>query len=321
MSELILAGCPVCRARYRLDGKRIGGEGIKLRCSGCRTVFRVRGKVPAISAAPAVSGAMALVLVAHDSEAFRTAVRHALAGEPFEVLEAVDGTAAYATILEHRPQVAVLDVALSGMFAFEICEAVKENPATSGIKIILIASIYDKAKYKRSPESLYGADDYLEKHHIPDELPARIYRLLTGAAPAVQRLGGDDSACGDGQAVAVGEKVPGDGASEERTRTEIRDDEVQKGQVPSGEEDALPEAHLKARRLARLIVSDIALYNHELVREGVRNGTFFELLADDVAEGRTLYENRVAGDVRAGTAYLDEAFAEFIDKMKREFDS
>ncbi|WP_318258784.1 response regulator [Geobacter anodireducens] len=126
---------------------------------------------------------MTRVLVAHENPALRTAVRQALACEPFQVLEAADGAGAYAAILEHRPRVAILDAALPGMFAFEICEAVKGSPATADIKIILIASIYDKAKYKRAPESLHGADDYLEKHHIPDELPARVHLLLAGTAP------------------------------------------------------------------------------------------------------------------------------------------
>jgi hypothetical protein len=73
----------------------------------------------------------------------------------------------------------------------------------------------------------------------------------------------------------------------------------------------------KARRFARLIVSDIALYNQEMVVEGVRNGTFFDLLKDDIAEGRTLYESRVPASVRSGMDYLQEAFDNFITSKKK----
>jgi CheY-like chemotaxis protein len=69
-------------------------------------------------------------------------------------------------IEERHPDVVLLDVALPTMYGFEICERIRNTPALSGVKTILIASIYDKTRYKREPQSLYGADDYIEKHHI-----------------------------------------------------------------------------------------------------------------------------------------------------------
>jgi hypothetical protein len=80
----------------------------------------------------------------------------------------------------------------------------------------------------------------------------------------------------------------------------------------------LPEAHVKARRLARIIASDIALYNQEAVEEGVRTGTFFTLLADDIAEGRSFYRQRVAEEIRTATTYLDVAFSDVIAKVRKE---
>jgi len=77
-------------------------------------------------------------------------------------------------------------------------------------------------------------------------------------------------------------------------------------------------AHEKAKRLARLIVSDIVLYNQAAVEEGVRNNTFSELLAHDIQEARTLYTQRVSEEVRNSTAYLEEAFSELIARKKRD---
>jgi len=317
----MLAGCPVCKARYRLDESRIG-DGLKLRCSSCRTIFRIRGAGPAQRTVPPEPEAPAIrsiakVLIAHDSHSFCAAVKEVLFTEPFEVLVANDGVAAYTAIREHQPEVAVLDVALSGMFGFEICEAVKSEPDTASVKVILIASIYDKTRYKRLPESLYGADDYIEKHHIPDELATRIYRVLASARP-VEPAAGAEPPVQDPAAV-VSEVVVADIAAEAESRDELRLDEEREtfsgGEPPAEFHD---EAHQKARRLARLIVSDIALYNQALVQEGVRSGTFFELLQDDVAEGRALYEQRVPLAVRTGTRYLDEAFDDFIQKMHTE---
>ncbi len=77
-------------------------------------------------------------------------------------------------------------------------------------------------------------------------------------------------------------------------------------------------AHEKAKRLARLIVSDIVLYNQAAVEEGIRNNTFAELLAHEIQEARTLYAQRVSEEVRKGTSYLEEAFADLIARKKRE---
>lgn len=48
-----------------------------------------------------------------------------------------------------------------------------------------------------------------------------------------------------------------------------------------------------ARRLARAIISDVALYNREKVEEGIRNDTIFELLSEQLEEGRQHFLSRV----------------------------
>ncbi len=48
-----------------------------------------------------------------------------------------------------------------------------------------------------------------------------------------------------------------------------------------------------AKRLARAIISDVALYNREKVEEGIRNDTIFELLAEQLEEGRQHFLSRV----------------------------
>jgi hypothetical protein len=75
---------------------------------------------------------------------------------------------------------------------------------------------------------------------------------------------------------------------------------------------------VKARRLARIIVSDIILYNQARVEDGVRNGTFYKLLNDDIVEGTALYQRRVSEEIRSCTSYLEEAFEELIAKKKLE---
>ncbi len=52
-----------------------------------------------------------------------------------------------------------------------------------------------------------------------------------------------------------------------------------------------------AFRLARAIVSDIALYNPSKVQEGIKNDNIFELMAEELEEGLEHFRERVSGDL------------------------
>ena len=327
----MLIVCPSCKIRFTFDGNKIGPEGIKLRCSKCRTIFRVIRKArtpapePSSTPAPATSvppmsspqSSRVKIVVANESRAFCSAVQKVLAAEPFDVYTFNDGKSALAAIEQLNPDVVLLDVALPLMYGFEVCDAVRKNPELSGVKIILIASIYDKTRYKRSPISFYGADDYIEKHHIPDSLATMIYRLVAGQKPAEAPSGKTSPHEEEGQS-SVELPTPGEIAAQQAVREELRRDEELETSVPAPAAPEISESHKKAKRLARIIVSDIILYNQGKVEEGVRNGTFHELLADDIREGKALYERRVAVEIRAESAFLDEAFEEVITKKKSE---
>ena len=71
-----------------------------------------------------------------------------------------------------------------------------------------------------------------------------------------------------------------------------------------------------AKRLARIIVSDIVLYNENKVVEGIRNNTFYALLKDDISEGRKHYNSRVSTTIQESGDYLLDAFETFIKKKK-----
>lgn len=58
-----------------------------------------------------------------------------------------------------------------------------------------------------------------------------------------------------------------------------------------------------ARRLARAIISDVALYNREKVEEGIRNDNIFEVLADELEEGRQHFRSRVAPELVSANIY------------------
>jgi hypothetical protein len=67
------------------------------------------------------------------------------------------------------------------------------------------------------------------------------------------------------------------------------------------------KAHDDAKRFARLVVSEIKLYNEAKVTEGRRTRDIYERLKEDIERGRQMYHDRVPAAVRESTDYvLDE---------------
>lgn len=76
-----------------------------------------------------------------------------------------------------------------------------------------------------------------------------------------------------------------------------------------------------AARLARTIVSDIALYNEEKIAEGIKNDTLFELLEKEIREGEDLYTTRVAPELRKKTNFFNRAIVDILIKRHGSMES
>jgi CheY-like chemotaxis protein len=125
------------------------------------------------------------VLVADDEDDIRSlvclAVRKAGAAE---VTAVADGTSALAAARLHAPDLAVLDVSMPGATGLEVCAALRGDPATAGIRILLLsagASLDDVARGLSA-----GADAYLAKPFSVAGLVHQI-RALTGSEGAPER--------------------------------------------------------------------------------------------------------------------------------------
>jgi DNA-binding response OmpR family regulator/DNA-directed RNA polymerase subunit RPC12/RpoP len=78
-----------------------------------------------------------------------------------------------------------------------------------------------------------------------------------------------------------------------------------------------PREYDEARRLARLILSDIIIYHQGKVETGIRDNNFFDVLREEIDEGRQYYESRVPMRVRRDTEIYTETLQQFL-QMKRE---
>ena len=76
-----------------------------------------------------------------------------------------------------------------------------------------------------------------------------------------------------------------------------------------------------AFRLARAIVSDIALYNQEKVKEGIKNDSIFEVLTEELEEGREHFYGRVSPDLEDRDHLYDRAIVDVMIKQAGKIES
>jgi len=72
------------------------------------------------------------------------------------------------------------------------------------------------------------------------------------------------------------------------------------------------KAHDDARRFARLVVSEIKLYNEAKVAEGRKTRDIYERLKEDIERGRQMYNDRVAVPIREGTDYFQDELVRIL---------
>lgn len=71
----------------------------------------------------------------------------------------------------------------------------------------------------------------------------------------------------------------------------------------------------EAKRLARTILSDIVLYNQAKVKDGIEKDTLFEVLTEELAEGKKYYETMVDEGIRNTTNFFNEAVVDVLIKQ------
>jgi CheY-like chemotaxis protein len=264
--------CPACSRRYELRTEHLEDAGLKFLCLNCETVFRPRlnGEV----SRPPDQGAQAerpLVVVAHESPAVCTTVGRVLEEAGFATRFVHDGDHAVASFdeaLPLHPSALVLDVGIPGLLAFQVCSILKSRPRAHPVKVVLLASVFERTRYKRRPTTLHGADAYVELHHVPDRLVTLLRETLASQPAARHRA-----------------HLPRERAQADALRDEVMDLDA-------------------ARTLARRLVSDVALYHESELRSGLDAG---KPLADAVvsaalAEARSMFARKVGPAALAGGA-------------------
>ncbi|NKE72310.1 response regulator [Candidatus Manganitrophus noduliformans] len=373
----MIVQCPKCQTELALDMKHLD-EDTALVCRGCRSILKTKivveilvekgahsskspspqneGTASPERSKPAETPARTVealqedplpaavdpqkVLVAIDGEGTKEMIKELLSGASFKVVEANSGKEILPLLNQQRPAIALIDVGLPDGLGSEFCSMIKKDDRLKETIVILMASIYEKNnKYRRQPSSLFGADDYIERHHIEKDLLVRIRKHLdrkqNGDSPAAPPRPAETSKDPSLRETSMPsleetartrrpemESIPpaiDQGRTldvEQSTRPALEKGVPPPAVEPGSEKAPEPKEHEDARRLARIIVSDIVLYNKKKVEEGLRSNRFYELLKEEIEEGKKHYDSRVPPEVQKVRDFYKEAFEDFIRKKK-----
>ncbi len=332
----MIALCPQCKTRYRLAREKVGPQGVRIRCSKCKTVFRVQAPKraepaadqqaephppaaelgtaqPAPSASPDQFVAHALVAEADPDVAKRIASTLERWKVGAEVV--TDGGQALLRLFRKTPDLAILGGYLPGVTAPVITEIARRATDLRVIPLIRIAPMDEPTG---APE--FEANEVLEPGEIAEGLGAVLQRLAIGQAPSpvtstdklpveLPHEGAVESA--PPQPLPTPLPPPQAAASEappepSDVELDLPQPAARKPRRQAKASSSDDPAVVSAERLARIAVSDIILYNEEKFAEGVAEGNVTKSLESELGEARHLFEKRVPEEIRNIRDFLVE---------------
>ncbi|TET67259.1 MAG: response regulator [Candidatus Aminicenantes bacterium] len=126
------------------------------------------------------------ILVIDDDPDFRDAVTPILETALYDVVNASNSEEGKEKIFSEKPDLILLDIMMDSLFdGFSLCHAIKTSKEYKEFKntpIIFVSAVKEKTgsrfQFKGEEQGLIGPDDYIDKPLKPDDLLARIERLL-----------------------------------------------------------------------------------------------------------------------------------------------
>ena len=129
------------------------------------------------------AGTMTKILLVDDSKFLRLATERALARAGYEVSTAADGEQALAIAREKKPDVILLDMLLPKMTGPDVLKALKKDPATAGIAVVVLTGLSQKNAARLQED---GACAFLEKSELGLDKGAE--KLLAALAEIMRKL-------------------------------------------------------------------------------------------------------------------------------------
>jgi two-component system alkaline phosphatase synthesis response regulator PhoP len=116
------------------------------------------------------------ILIVDDEQDIVELVSYNLEKEGFKTVKAYDGEAALKMVKLQKPDLIILDLMLPKMNGLDVCRAIRSNPETVSLPIIMLTAKGDEVDKIIGLEN--GADDYITKPFSVKELIARVRSIL-----------------------------------------------------------------------------------------------------------------------------------------------
>jgi len=123
------------------------------------------------------------VLVVEDEDALAELLQYNLKKEGFRVSLAADGEEAMMLVDERQPDVVLLDWMLPKISGIEVCRRLRSRQETRNLPIIMLTARGEEADRIRGLDT--GADDYVTKPFLMQELFARVRAVLRRIRPGL----------------------------------------------------------------------------------------------------------------------------------------
>ncbi|MCX5748095.1 MAG: response regulator, partial [Proteobacteria bacterium] len=122
------------------------------------------------------------ILLADDSPLIHRHTVPILEEDGYLVISALDGEEALRLAQERRPDLVITDVEMPKLDGYGLCKALKSAPETAHLPVLICSSLGEATDLERGFDA--GADDYLVKPVVPEELSTRVRALVLGSLPA-----------------------------------------------------------------------------------------------------------------------------------------
>jgi two-component system alkaline phosphatase synthesis response regulator PhoP len=119
---------------------------------------------------------MSKILIVDDEQDIVELLSYNLEKERFSIVKAYDGEAALGLVRSEKPDLMILDLMLPKMNGLDVCKAIRRNPETANLPIIMLTAKGDEIDKIIGLE--VGADDYITKPFSVKELIARVRAIL-----------------------------------------------------------------------------------------------------------------------------------------------
>ena len=120
-----------------------------------------------------------------DSATMREVIKIAFRKENIQVITCPDAASALSQFLENAPDAVITDVIMPDKDGYEVCEFVKRREEFSKIPVILMSGVVNKSVAEKA--MAVKADELIRKPFQPQDLIARVKKLLNPNAPAVTK--------------------------------------------------------------------------------------------------------------------------------------